>query len=325
VTKRLDEIYRLIDDDEPKKAGTKYERLAARVAKLLNQSALVVHDVKLIGDGKQTAHQLDVVVDSADGKRLRLLFECRDYDTAKVDLGEARSFATVVRHIRPEAAWIVTTVGFTRGARQLAADENIGLAVLKPAAESDHANLIKSVVLEMSFHIPSDSVRVVDLRWLPEAVERLKAAGLTGQEMSLTFAREDLLYDNHGTAVDTCGSFFDEVLQRANVRLGDHRYRVQVNPPRGFLVSGVLASFDEIEFDFEVSESRMEMTIEVVGDAVAELVLRSVDGSFPNRVIFADELAGLIINDHGHVIPKPDHRPKSRTKATLRHLDPDLE
>jgi hypothetical protein len=79
---------------EKLKDGTRYERLKVIIFKILRKSACVVHDVRLCGDGKQTAHRIDVQI-SADGQkeRRRILVERMDREPGiKVDLPEIRNF-----------------------------------------------------------------------------------------------------------------------------------------------------------------------------------------------------------------------------------------
>ena len=55
VTQRIELIYDAAIAAEKLKNGTKYERLTAVVFKILQDSSYVVHDVRLRGNGKETA------------------------------------------------------------------------------------------------------------------------------------------------------------------------------------------------------------------------------------------------------------------------------
>jgi hypothetical protein len=87
-----------------------------------------VHDLKLRGES-DVAHQIDVTVGD-DGRRKRILIECKDY-ADPVGLPEARSFWAVVDDFRPDEAFMVTTERFTGPAAKLAAAKGITAAVLR--------------------------------------------------------------------------------------------------------------------------------------------------------------------------------------------------
>ena len=95
----IEQIYDRNVAAEKLKHGTKYEQLTALVFQSLDGSSEIVHDVKLRGDGKSTTHQIDVHI-TRSGKAGRVIIECRDKtDPNKIDLDEARSFATVIRQL----------------------------------------------------------------------------------------------------------------------------------------------------------------------------------------------------------------------------------
>jgi hypothetical protein len=63
---RYDELHDRYHAILTTKAGTRYERLAALVFKILEDRNVVIHDLKLIGDSS-VAHQIDVSI-AIDGK-----------------------------------------------------------------------------------------------------------------------------------------------------------------------------------------------------------------------------------------------------------------
>ncbi len=99
-----------------KKKGTKYERLVSIVAALLEKHGLVTHDVRMHGDS-DVLRQIDVRI-SRGSSQQRVLIECKDFDASgdKVGLDIIDRFATVVKDLKPDEAWIVTCNGFTRDA-----------------------------------------------------------------------------------------------------------------------------------------------------------------------------------------------------------------
>lgn len=144
----IEQIYDRNVAAEKLKHGTKYEQLTALVFQSLDGSSEIVHDVKLRGDGKSTTHQIDVHI-TRSGKAGRVIIECRDKtDPNKIDLDEARSFATVIRQLSVTGI-MVTTTDFTRGAKTLAQDEGIELFTLRPFLEADKEGRVESIIIAM--------------------------------------------------------------------------------------------------------------------------------------------------------------------------------
>lgn len=147
----LDFVYDDLIANEKMKNGSKFERLAAVVFKSINYNDVVIHDLRLIGAGKKTPHQIDVTVQSPESTNdKRILIECKDLED-KVGLGIVRDFNSVVKHINPDEAIIVTTIGFTKGARTFAEDENIKLYVLREFEDIDLENRINEIVINLQF------------------------------------------------------------------------------------------------------------------------------------------------------------------------------
>jgi hypothetical protein len=135
------------------KHGMKYEQLAALVYQILDRDASVQHDVRLRGDDKRTAHQIDVRVRRAQQTR-RTVIECRDKAPGNlVNLDEARSFATVVRQLNAQGI-MLTTTGYTAGAQTLAADEGLELLALRAASEPDVTNRVSEINFFMRAVLP---------------------------------------------------------------------------------------------------------------------------------------------------------------------------
>src|SRR5882672_8449581 len=111
---KYDDIHDKYDPIDTTKAGTRYERLVAVVQKALDETAGVVHDVKLIGEDTQVKHQIDVTV-ARSGEARRVLIECKDYDVSgdPVGLGTIRDFYGVVDDVKPDEAIVITSNRFT--------------------------------------------------------------------------------------------------------------------------------------------------------------------------------------------------------------------
>lgn len=128
---RYDELHDRFVSGATSKAGTRYERLAAIVLKVLNDQRRVIHDLRLLGES-EVKHQIDVTIE-ADGKARRVLVECKDFDISgdPVGLGIIRDFFGVVSDLKPDEAVVVTCNDFTADARKYAAAKGIKLATLR--------------------------------------------------------------------------------------------------------------------------------------------------------------------------------------------------
>jgi hypothetical protein len=323
LTERIDHLYERLLDDNPAKPGTKYERLTAIVAKVLDRSAVVVHDVRLRGDGKLTSHQIDVQATGHDGASRRALFECRDYDTDKIDLDQVRSFATVVRQLQPDSAWMITTVGFTEGARTCAMDEGIGLALLHPATPEDMENVVRRVVTDITTVVTNPTVRVLDVRLTDATVRELQAAGVQQLDLTLAHSGYDEIADESGTLVEPWGAFLGALIEEHGGGVGKHVATLAATPPRVLLDQGRRLVFDQITIEYEVGAVRFRITHELLGSAVAELALRAIVGDgLPTRVFYAHDLVGLTLDEEGRVVLRPGGSPRPPIRRTVEDLPP---
>ena len=84
------------------------ERLTAIVFKALQESHVVIYDVKLFGES-EVPHQIDVSI-SVDGQARRVIIECKDFDLSghKVGLEIVRNFWAVAEDTKPDQAIVLT-------------------------------------------------------------------------------------------------------------------------------------------------------------------------------------------------------------------------
>lgn len=120
----------------PEKSGTAYERLAAVVLAVLGWEG-VRHDTRVRPAGRRTTHQLDITATRRDGSVRQLLVECKDW---RKGVGKPTMDALVgVRDQAGfDAAMAVTTKGFTRGAVNVAVDEDLAMVILRQVRPDDH-------------------------------------------------------------------------------------------------------------------------------------------------------------------------------------------
>ena len=150
-----DDIHDKYDAIDTTKRGTRYERLVAMVQKALDETAGVVHDLKLVGEDTQVKHQIDVTI-TRGGEARRVLIECKDYDVSgePVGLRTIRDFYGVVDDVRPDEAIVITCNRFTDEAMQYAKGKNIKLAILRSHRPEDDEGTIKEVHILSEISIP---------------------------------------------------------------------------------------------------------------------------------------------------------------------------
>jgi len=136
------------------KAGTRYERLAAMVFKILEDQNVVIHNLKLVGDSS-VPHQIDISIE-VDGQARRVLVECKDFDVSgdKVGLDIIRSFRSVVEDTNADEGIVLTCNGYTKDASKYAKSKNIKLVVLREVQDSDWEGYIKTVIVNL--YVQSD-------------------------------------------------------------------------------------------------------------------------------------------------------------------------
>ncbi len=142
---RYDELHDKYYSLLSRKAGTRYERLAAIVFKKLDTEGVVIHDLELRG-GSRVKHQIDVIIEK-QGVKQRTLIECKDFDASdkKVGLPIVRDFYGVLADLKPQEAWVVTCKGFTNPAIQYAQAMGIKLAILREFKDSDWDGRVRTI------------------------------------------------------------------------------------------------------------------------------------------------------------------------------------
>jgi hypothetical protein len=273
----IDQVYDRTVAEEKLKHGTKYERLTALVFRALDADTTVTHDVKLRGDGKRTVHQIDVLVSNEETSR-RTIIECRDKSEGnKVGLDEARSFASVVRQLEADGV-MVTTTGFTAPAVSFAEDENIALMSMRAFSEQDLTGRVMSIDLAISVVVPMiDAVRATPAEGQDDGTVAivLEAAVVEG-------ATEPTLRHivNSMMAVP-----LDDRASGARVA------RREFDPPLVVQTAETSMSFEALEIEYHLDVATSKVAVDA-GSKVAQLVLRSLDGTF-DRVIWDTQLRAL--------------------------------
>lgn len=293
----IEQIYDRNVAAEKLKHGTKYELLTALVFQVLDADAAVEHDVKLRGDGKTTVHQIDVHIIRGDTTK-RVIVECRDKtDDHKVDLDEARSFATVTRHLRADGI-MVTTNGFTAGAVSLANDEGLRLMNLRAFLPSDHDGRLMAIETTIRAVMPElDAVRVE----MPDA----DGSDFNEGNHEVSIDASVVSGSPAATLRDLLGSLMDAPFE------GDLPDRQQTasqdfDPPVILDADGHRIEVSSLQVDYHIEVGEVSFRIDA-GNQVAELILRSLDGAI-NRVFWSADLQRYIVAPTGLVVGRADPR-----------------
>lgn len=311
MTERDADAIELIYDeyvaDEKLKHGTKYERLAAIVFKTLMHEHKVVHDLRLGGTGKRTKHQIDVTVERRDGRRLRLIIECRHLFASSrrstIDLDAVRSFASVVRDLQPDQGMMLTTVGYTNDARMFAEDEGIALGVLREFRDEDWEGRVREIRVRGDLSVPAPPA----IAWIPRDEnerERLRVALEKRDGVNISTA-VNYFYDADGDEIESLFEVLDPYFRRVqreqpNAASG----RELFDEVRWVVVGGELVAVTGFEWEFpdDAVEFSEEFVIGV-GDRVAKLLLQTIDGSLDFAIFDRDLMAFEVASD-GEIVPR---------------------
>lgn len=311
MSKPIQDIYERLVAEGTIKAGRPYEILAAFVWKILDDSSTVVHDIDVRVAGHETVNQIDVHLSGRSGERRRVIIECRDKDkdsaSPNLDQNEARSFALVAHQLRRDPddplteAIMLTTVGFTSGAKHVAADEGLVLAILEPA------NVIREIHLELqvqSMGVPQITAWI----WRDES-ERQRLLEELGPRQYAFHQETDaaFFYDADGNAKESYREVLEPIFHGLKLSIGANAGAVEFDRTRHVeLEPGVQAAVQGFEYRVQVDE-HIQRSINDAGrraDLVAELVLRSLDSTLPSRIITAGELQGLERSPDGEIRPR---------------------
>jgi hypothetical protein len=150
-----DDMYAHLLGTRPAKAGVAYERFAALMFAILGWED-VRHNVRERPAGRRAKHQLDVTARHPNGEVSRLIVECKDWDKT-VGKGTLDALVGVRNQLDADAAAAVTTEGFTKGARDVAVDENVALIRMRPYDEADKVKFVQTIELQLDYYVPTRS------------------------------------------------------------------------------------------------------------------------------------------------------------------------
>jgi len=316
-------IYDLAIADEKLKDGTKYERLTAIIFKILQESAYVVHDVRLRGDGKRTSHQIDVqIAIGPEQHRRRILVECKDHEPGtKADLSELRDFNGALVTLRPARGVFVTTTNYTAPARSYARDEDITLVELRPFTEEDWVGRLRAI------HLTADGYYrgTPSTEWTGTGRTASSPPGIHPISGG-TWLESTAYFDDAGVVQGTLASLLDgwqrELLATAVPMDGTSEISGTYTLPQPVWlpVNGVLA--EVTGFSWKAPIGHVSKEIQIQSEQIADLILRSVQlpddarlsdatgaelARNPERIFFRDQIASWTVSAD-HVIRPASHQ-----------------
>ncbi len=282
----------------PRRAGIKYERLAALVFKSLEEKGAVIHDLKLTGYS-EVKSQIDVIIEDPTGSQRRLLIECKDFDISGNDVGIdiIRGFWAVVDDIKSTDAMIITCNGFTAPAMQYAAYKKIKLAILRKVTPVD--NLITNICLDLKCILSTDI-----------HIEYLFPNKLIVDELNRCLL-ENGIDDPCSSEVYLDGLFGRvRVIDFVHMKINEYRHenlrqdsgKISINLEGCHIIVKEKHRFPinaaRITFDDKVFRKRFES----YSKRIAELILSILEDGREDLIIFGDELEKFQIDPKTHEV-----------------------
>ena len=267
------------------KQGTRYEILAAMIAKTLEENRRVIHDLKVRGDS-DVKHQIDVTVEGHDGRKT-LLIECKDFDTSedRVGLSIVRDFWAVVDDTRPDSAWIITCNGFTSEALKFAKAKEIKPIIMRLFEDRDLNGRIARIVLNVHVLTPINPSADLHIDDVSESILR-GAMAMAGIEKGISVGDDAHFIMPDGTSrhfVEVVSSEINDAVR--NRTEGEAR---AILPPKGrrLVIAGTDIPYKGIVVKFGILSETI--TNEIVANNTAKLIIQGVGAT--DLIIFDDQI-----------------------------------
>jgi hypothetical protein len=289
----IDQLHQEIFGYIPNKCGTAYERISAIVLAMLGWEG-VIHNIEEQPAGRQAVHQLDITATDPQGEIKRLLVECKDWNR-KVGQGTVNTLVGVRNQIGADAAVILTTEGFKRGAVNVAVDEDIALIRLAAYVPAKHGrNFATRISVTMKMYTPVHSDFDIELASSVNVDEELQVK-LTGAD--------HLLYAD-GTPAER---IFDVL--RANASpMEEGAFRQRADLPPGRFVPSIEGPAIEIRA-LTWTETNHLRTFEDVHEAEGTPVLfmeqlNDKGEGESGQLLVSEKLFAWDIDNQGNVVPR---------------------
>lgn len=301
---RYDDIHDEYFSADIRKSGTRYERLAAAIQKVLaGDESTVIHDCKLRGES-DVAHQIDVTVERASVKK-RILVECKDFNVSgdKVGLGIIRDFWGVVDDVRPDAALVLSTEGFTKDAQKFAAARGIGLRILREYTTADDRNRIHEIHINIEFQW-ADNFRLTVVIPNAEDAARLETDMQSAGMSRLEVNRGEPISLNYQGAQPQLLDFLQEKLKAAIIGSTGDTVVLRLEMPGATITVGSGEPIPMVGMVLSYELATHIDTVKIVAESAARMILDAVDSDEEDVLIFDSDLRSIEIDDDGVVLRK---------------------
>jgi hypothetical protein len=273
------------------KNAKEYELLAHAVyQQILKQEGLetieVKHNEKVVGKSG-VAHQIDVLwLFRHAGVEHVVAVECKNYSSS-VELGDVRSFHSVIEDLGIARGVMVTCVGFQSGAREFAKHHRIDLKLLRAPLEEDWEDRIREVTVNISIK-SFDRKRQPSITFgIPkEFGPAVSTARIKGEGIELQ------LLDAGGLPITPpMRQWLDQVVPILQQDAGGP-YEHEIRPQNAHLRferdcgEDILVPVETIKITYYVSEANQ--TIEIVADNIVKAILKDVESGEIEYFLRAD-------------------------------------
>jgi hypothetical protein len=258
------------------------------------------HDQLERGEGRLAEHQIDVTARHPGGVVKRLIIECKDWQ-ATVEKDTLDTLVGVRDQLEADAAVVVTTLGFSEGAGQVAVDEGIAMVILRPFTAADQDRFVKKIVLEGNYFLPSFSD--FDFDFADDA------AFVKDKTYTFDFDGSARLHHLDGTPAETIG----EILQANTAGMTAGESEFEVDLPGGRLLptlEGDQLPITAMRWKETVHHAQTTNVIEKDGEPCLVMEQLDSDGQVEHgRMVVDQDLYGWEIDHDGRVIPKGELGP----------------
>lgn len=129
------------------KKWKRFEDLAAQIQRSLAPESRVEQNVRMKGRASGVDRQIDVAVWTQAGQfELLVVIDCKDYQ-AKVDVKDVEAFIGLVKDVGANKGALVSALGYTQAAKNVADQAGLNLYTLVDAESEDWPSFVTMPVL----------------------------------------------------------------------------------------------------------------------------------------------------------------------------------
>lgn len=290
----IDELHEQLFGFIPAVSGTAYERLTAIVLAGLGWTK-VRQRSREQPEGARATQTLDVVARHPSGQQRRLIVQCKHY-AENVGKEVVDTLVGVGSQLGDVDLAVVTVVGFTRGARDVAVDRNIAMVLLRPYDPvTDAGTFVRRVEVTL---YPMNPPVITNLNLQIGSIE---GDVIEGQHTSNTLTP---LQDQDGNDVECLA----ELMQTngGGLEEGEFERRVELTHPRWLPVDGGRAEVRSLSWHETITTGEPTVIVsEGKGEPV--LVLQQLDENGDpksGRLVVDRHLTAWDLDDQNNVVPR---------------------